>query len=285
MSKLKIAIQKKGRLTEKSLTLLKSCGINISNGTSKLKTVAENFPLEVLFLRDDDIPQYIEQKVTDIGLLGEDIVLEKRKKVQVIEKLGFAKCRLSLAVPKDETYESLSYFDGKRIATTYPNVLSDFLRKNNISAEIEEISGSVEIAPGINLSDAICDIVSSGSTLFTNNLKEVKTVLRSQAVFTVNENLSTEKREILDRLLFRIRAVKRSSTNKYILMNAPDEAVDEISNLLPGLKSPTVTPLAEKGWSSMQSVIKEDDFWNVIEQLKLLGAEGILIAPIEKMVL
>ncbi len=285
MSKLKIAIQKKGRLTEKSLSLLKNCGINVSNGTSKLKTKAENFPLEVLFLRDDDIPQYVEQQVADIGLLGENIVLEKRKKVQIVEKLGFAGCRLSLAIPEDQAYESLDYFEGKRIATTYPNILSGFLKRNNVSAEIEEISGSVEIAPSIKLAEAICDIVSTGSTLFTNNLKEVKTVLKSQAVLVANENFSTGKQEILDKLLFRIRAVKRASENKYILLNAPNEAVKEIVSVLPGMKAPTVTPLAEEGWSSMQSVIKEDDFWNVIEQLKSMGAEGILVAPIEKMVL
>lgn len=285
MSKLKIAIQKKGRLTEKSLTLLKNCGINISNGTSKLKTKAENFPLEVLFLRDDDIPQYVEQQVADIGLLGENIVLEKRKKVQTVEKLGFAGCRLSLAIPKDEVYEGLSYFDGKRIATTYPNILSGFLKENSLSAEIEEISGSAEIAPGIGLADAICDIVSTGSTLFANKLKEVKTVLKSEAVLVANQNLSPGKQEILDKLLFRIKAVKRSSENKYILLNAPDEAVKEIAAVLPGMKAPTVTPLAEDGWSSMQSVVKEDAFWDVIDQLKTLGAEGILIVPIEKMVL
>lgn len=285
MSKLKIAIQKKGRLTEKSLDLLKNCGISISNGTSKLKTRAKNFPLEVLFLRDDDIPQYVEQQVADIGLLGENIVLEKRKKIRIVEKLGFASCRLSLAVPKDESYESLNFFNGKRIATTYPNILSAFLKKNNIAAEIEEISGSVEIAPGIGLADAICDIVSTGSTLFANKLKEVKTVLRSEAVLVANQSLSAEKQELLDKLLFRIRAVKRSSENKYILLNAPNVAVKEIAAVLPGMKAPTVTPLAEEGWSSMQSVVKEDAFWDVIDRLKKLGAEGILIVPIEKMVL
>lgn len=285
MSKLKIAIQKKGRLTEKSLRLLKDCGIGISNGTSKLKATARNFPLEVLFLRDDDIPQYVEQQVADIGFLGENIVLEKKKKIQVIEELGFAECRLSLAIPKNEDYKSLSYFNGKRIATTYPNILSGFLKNNNITAEIEEISGSVEIAPGIKLADAICDIVSSGSTLFTNNLKEVKTILESQAVVVANNQLSPQKQKLLDKLLFRMRAVKQSSRNKYILLNAPNEAVEAIANVLPGMKSPTITPLAEEGWSSMQSVIEEDDFWNVIEQLKTLGAEGILIVPIEKMVL
>lgn len=284
MSKLIIAIQKKGRLTEKSLKLLKDCGIHISNGTSKLKCSADNFPLEVLFLRDDDIPQYVEQQVVDAGLAGENIILEKQKRVRIVEKLGFGICRLSLAIPKDALYQDLRYFNRKKIATSYPNILAKFLDDNNLSAEIEEISGSVEIAPGIKLADAICDIVSTGSTLFTNNLKEVKTVLKSEAVIAVNEKLSTDKQDILDRLLFRIRAVKRSLNNKYILMNAPNEAVDDISSVLPGMKSPTVTPLAEKGWSSLQSVIKEDDFWEVIDQLKSLGAEGILVAPIEKMV-
>jgi ATP phosphoribosyltransferase len=285
MRKLKIAIQKKGRLTKNSLELLQKCGITLTNGPNQLRTEADNFPLEVLFLRDDDIPQYIEQQVADIGIVGKNIVQEKRKEVQIIEKLNSAKCRLSLAIPKSQSYEGISYFENKRIATTYPNTLSDFLMENNISAEIEEISGSVEIAPGIDLADAICDIVSTGSTLFTNNLKEVKTVMKSRAVLIANKNLSGGKRKIMDKLLFRIRAVKRSSNNKYILMNAPDEAIDEISKVLPGMKSPTVTPLATDGWSSVQSVIQEDDFWNVIDQLKALGAEGILVAPIEKMVL
>lgn len=285
MEKLKIAVQKEGRLTQKSLNLLRDCGISLSNGPGQLKTEAHNFPLEVLFLRDDDIPQYTEQKVADIGIAGENIVLEKQKDVHIIQKLNTAKCRMSLAIPKSESYRDVTYFDGKRIATTYPNILSDFLEENKISAEIEEISGSVEIAPGIDLADAICDIVSTGSTLFTNNLKEVKTVMKSQAVLVGNKNLSERKQKILDKLLFRIRAVKRSANNKYILMNAPNEAVEEISDVLPGMKSPTVTPLASDGWSSLQSVIREDDFWTIIDQLKSLGAEGILVAPIEKMVL
>jgi ATP phosphoribosyltransferase len=283
--KLKIAIQKKGRLTKDSLELLQNCGISLTNGPNQLKTEADNFPLEVLFLRDDDIPQYIEQQVADIGIVGKNIVLEKQKKVQIVEKLDAAKCRLSLAIPKGQTYGGIINFENKRIATTYPNILSEFLDENNISAEIEEISGSVEIAPSIDLADAICDIVSTGSTLFTNNLKEVKTVLQSQAVLISNKDVQRQKREIIDKLLFRIRAVKRSSRNKYIFMNAPNEAIDEISKILPGMRSPTVTPLATKGWSSLQSVIQEDDFWDIIDQLKTLGAEGILVAPIEKMVL
>jgi ATP phosphoribosyltransferase len=285
MERLKIAIQKKGRLTQNSLGLLQKCGIILANGPSQLKTEADNFPLDVLFLRDDDIPEYIEQQVADIGIVGENIVQEKRKKVQMVEKLGAAKCRLSLSIPKEQPYEGISYFENKRIATSYPNILSDFLAKNNISADIEEISGSVEIAPGINLADAICDIVSTGSTLFTNNLKEVKTLLKSQAVLIANKSLSSRKQKIVEKLLFRMQAVRRSANNKYILMNAPNDAINDISEVLPGIKSPTVTPLATDGWSSLQSVIQEDDFWNIIDQLKALGAEGILVAPIEKMVL
>lgn len=285
MSKLKIAIQKKGRLTDQSLKLLAQCGIHVSNGTSKLKTTADNFPLEVLFLRDDDIPQYVEQHVADIGLAGENIVLEKQKNVQTIEKLGFAQCRLSLAIPKEEEYSGVDYFDGKKIATSYPNILSNYLDEQGVVAEIEEISGSVEIAPSIKLADSVCDIVSSGSTLFTNNLKEVETMLKSEAVMVAAPNLSSDKQALLDKLLFRIRAVQRSSENKYILLNAPNDSVEEIAAVLPGMKAPTVTPLATEGWSSMQSVIQEDDFWEVIEQLKELGAEGILISPIEKMVI
>jgi ATP phosphoribosyltransferase len=285
MSRLKIAIQKKGRLSDKSIELLKACGINISNGTSKLIAEASNFPIDVLFLRDDDIPQYVEQQVADVGILGENEVLEKRKDVVQVEKLGFAGCRLSLAIPKGESYTDLNYFNNKSVATSYPNILSDFFSENNIKATIEEIGGSVEIAPSIGLADAVCDIVSSGSTLFTNGLKEVKTVLKSEAVLIANKELSAEKQEILDRLLFRIRAVKRSSENKYILLNAPDKSIEGITNLLPGMKSPTVLPLAKKGWSSIHSVVKEDKFWYVIDQLRELGAEGILVIPIEKMVL
>ena len=285
MSKLKIAIQKKGRLSEKSILLLKECGINISNGTSKLIAEAKNFPIEVLFLRDDDIPQYVEQQVADIGILGENEVLEKRKNVAQIEKLGFAGCRLSLAIPKGETYSGLSYFNNKSVATSYPNILAGFFNETKIEATIEEISGSVEIAPSIGLADAICDIVSTGSTLLTNGLTEVETILKSQAVLISNKNLSAEKQEILESLLFRIRAVKQSSENKYILLNAPDGSIEDIANALPGMKSPTVLPLAKKGWSSVHSVVKEDQFWDVIDQLKGFGAEGILVIPIEKMVL
>ncbi len=285
MSKLKIAIQKSGRLSEKSLGILKECGIKLPNGISKLKTSASNFPIEILFLRDDDIPQYVEQNVVDIGILGENEVYEKNKAVDVIKKLGFAKCRLSLAIPKGDQYVDLMYLNGKKIATSYPKILTDFLTKNNLNASVEEIGGSVEIAPGIGLADAICDIVSSGSTLLTNGLKEVETILTSEAVMISNRNLSDAKNRILKQLLFRIKAVQAASANKYILLNAPNDSVQQICDILPGMKSPTVLPLAEKGWSSLHSVVREDDFWEIIEQLKKLGAQGILVSPIEKMIL
>lgn len=285
MSVLKIAIQKSGRLSDNSKKLLEECGIKFSNGISVLKTSAHNFPVEVLFLRDDDIPQYVEQQVADIGILGENMVFEKDKDVTVIEQLGFASCRLSLAIPKDETYTGPGYFMNKKIATSYPKVLTDYLNKNKITAEIEEISGSVEIAPGIGLADGICDIVSSGSTLLTNGLKEVETIFKSQAVIISNKNLNTEKQSILNSLLFRIRAVKNAKENKYILLNAPEKAIPEICAILPGMKSPTILPLVEKGWCSLHSVVKEDEFWVRIDQLKAAGAEGILVIPIEKMIL
>lgn len=285
MSKLKIAIQKSGRLSEKSLGILKECGIKLPNGISKLKTASSNFPIEILFLRDDDIPQYVEQNVADIGILGENEVYEKNKNVKVVKKLGFAICRLSLAIPKESMYSGLEYFNSKKIATSYPRILSNYLVENNINASIEEIGGSVEIAPGIGLADAICDIVSSGSTLLTNGLKEVESILQSQAVIISNQSLSSNKQVILNQLLFRIKAVQAASTNKYILLNAPNSSIQKISNILPGMKSPTVLPLAEKGWSSLHSVVKEDDFWEIIEQLKKLGAQGILVSPIEKMIL
>lgn len=285
MSVLKIAIQKSGRLSDNSKKLLEECGIKFSNGISVLKTTAHNFPVEVLFLRDDDIPQYVEQQVADIGILGENMVFEKDKDVTVIEQLGFASCRLSLAIPKDETYTGPGYFMNKKVATSYPKVLTDYLNKNKITAEIEEISGSVEIAPGIGLADAICDIVSSGSTLLTNGLKEVETIFKSQAVIISNRNLCIEKQAILDSLLFRIRAVKNAKENKYILLNAPEKSIAEICAILPGMKSPTILPLVEKGWCSLHSVVKEDEFWVRIDQLKAAGAEGILVIPIEKMIL
>jgi ATP phosphoribosyltransferase len=285
MSVLKIAIQKSGRLSENSKKLLEECGIKFSNGISVLKTSASNFPVEVLFLRDDDIPQYVEQQVADIGILGENMVFEKNKDVDIIEKLGFANCRLSLAIPKEEKYTGPQYFMNKKVATSYPKILSDFFRKNNITAEIEEISGSVEIAPGIGLADAICDIVSSGSTLLTNGLHEAETILKSQAVIIGNKNLDKGKQEILARLIFRIRSVINAKENKYILLNAPESAIEKICAILPGMKSPSIIPLVNKGWCSMHSVVKEDQFWDRIDQLKEAGAEGILVIPIEKMIL
>lgn len=284
MSVLKIAIQKSGRLSDSSKSLLEECGIKFSNGAGVLKTVARNFPVELLFLRDDDIPQYVEQQVADIGILGENMVLEKDKDVDVIEQLGFAQCRLSLAIPREDKYTGLSYFMNKKIATSYPRILSSFLRENNLTAEIEEISGSVEIAPGIGLADAICDIVSSGSTLLTNGLVEVENIMKSQAVIIGNKNLDGPKQAILEKLLFRIRAVKNSRENKYILLNAPVSAIERICTILPGMKSPTILPLAEKGWCSLHSVVKEDEFWERIDQLRNAGAEGILVIPIEKMI-
>jgi ATP phosphoribosyltransferase len=284
MSTLKIAVQKSGRLSEKSLQLLEECGIKISNGERKLKAAAQNFPIEILFLRDDDIPQYVEQGVADIGILGENEVWEKDKEVEIIQQLGFAGCRMSLAIPKDEVYTDLNYFEGKRIATSYPKILIDFFAKNNINVFIEEISGSVEIATSIGLADAVFDIVSTGSTLLMNGLKEVATVTKSEAVLISNPNLSPENQAILDKLLFRMQAVREGKQNKYILLNAPNSAIERICSLLPGMKSPTILPLVNKDWSSLHSVIKEDDYWEIIEQLKNLGAEGILIIPIEKMI-
>ncbi len=285
MSKLKIAIQKSGRLNEQSHKLLEECGIKFQNGASALKSSARNFPVEILFLRDDDIPQYVEQQVADIGILGKDIVCEKNKKVMILEQLGFAHCRLSLAIPKDETYTGPEYFNNKKVATSYPRLLNEYFTKNNITADIEEISGSVEIAPGIGLANAVCDLVSSGSTLLTNGLREVITILESHAIIIGNKKLTGDKKEILDKLLFRIKAVKNSRENKYILLNAPEESINKICKILPGMKSPTVLPLAEKGWCSLHSVVKEDEFWERIDQLKSAGAEGILVIPIEKMII
>ena len=282
--KLKLAIQKSGRLHDDSIRLLKECGIDISNGVNKLKAEATNFPIEVYFLRDDDIPQYVEDSVADIGFVGESVVYEKKKKIEVVEKLGFGKCRLSLAVRKNEEYTGVQFLSGKKIATSYPVILGDFLKENGVPAEIHEISGSVEIAPGIGLADAICDLVSSGSTLFMNGLKETDTILQSQAVLVKNKNLVTEKQQLLNRLLFRIQSVKKARNNKYILLNAPNNKLTEIIDLLPGMKSPTVLPLAEEGWSSVHSVLNENDFWDIIEQLKAAGAQGILVVPIEKMI-
>jgi ATP phosphoribosyltransferase len=281
---LKIAIQKSGRLYEESVKLLKECGIRLNNGNKQLKTVAENFPVEVYFLRDDDIPQYVFDGVADIGIVGENVLLEKNKDIELVYKLGFGKCRLSIAVPKAMKYENLQDIDGLKIATTYSYLTREFLKKNSVNAEIHEISGSVEIAPGIGLADAICDLVSSGSTLFTNGLKEVEVILKSEAVLAANKNLSADNRAILEKLLLRINAVKTAGNNKYIILNAPNSQLKNISAVLPGMKSPTVTPLAEEGWSSVQSVVNENDFWEVIEKLKQFEAEGILVIPIEKMI-
>jgi ATP phosphoribosyltransferase len=282
---LKIAIQKSGRLYEESVKLLKECGIQLSNGHKQLKTVAENFPLEVYFLRDDDIPQYVFDGVADIGVVGENVLLEKEKDIDLVYRLGFGKCRLSLAVPKGLNYNSINDLSGLKIATSYAGILQKYLTEKGCTAEIHEISGSVEIAPGIGLADAICDLVSSGSTLFTNGLKEVEVILKSEAVLTANKNLSVENKLLLEKLLLRINAVNTAKNNKYIMLNAPNSQLKNIFALLPGMKSPTVVPLVEEGWSSVQSVVNENDFWDVIEKLKQYEAEGILVLPIEKMMM
>lgn len=282
---LKLAIQKSGRLHDDSMKLLKDCGIDIKNGVNKLKAEAENFPLEVFFLRDDDIPQYVEDKVADLGIVGENVLFEKGKDILTVEKLGFGKCRLSVAVPKGEDYSGPRFLQGKTIATSYPGLVRDFLQQHHIQAEIHEISGSVEIAPGIGLSDAIVDLVSSGSTLFMNGLKETEVILKSEAVLVKHHGLTDEQQKLLDKLCFRIRSVRKAKNNKYILLNAPNENIEQIVQLLPGMKSPTVLPLADPGWSSVHSVLNENDFWEIIEQLKQAGAQGILVVPIEKMIL
>lgn len=284
MEKLKIAIQKSGRLYDDSVKLLKDCGIGLKNGVNKLKTECDNFPMEIYFLRDDDIPQYIEDAVADIGIVGENVVYEKNKKVDLVERLGFGKCRLSVAVGRGEAYDGVGSLRGKRIATTYPLLVRRFLGQHGVQAEIHEISGSVEIAPGIGLADAIVDLVSSGSTLFMNGLKEVETVLKSEAVLIRNTALGAAQQVLLERFLFRIRAVSKARNNKYVLLNAPNEKLSEIIGLLPGMKSPTVLPLAEAGWSSVHSVLSENDFWDIIEKLRAAGAQGILVVPIEKMI-
>ncbi len=283
--RLKLAIQKSGRLNEDSMRLLMECGIDIGNGVNKLKADATNFPLELFFLRDDDIPQYVEDGVADIGFVGENVVYEKAKKVEVAYELGFGKCRLSFAVRKNEEFTGPAFLEGKKIATSYPVLVQRYLDEHKINAEVHEISGSVEIAPGIGLADVVCDLVSSGSTLFMNGLKEADTILKSQAVLIKYKNFSTEQQQILDRLLFRMESVKKAKKNKYVLLNAPNDQLEKIIALLPGMKSPTVLPLASPGWSSVHSVIAESDFWDMIEQLKNAGAEGILVIPIEKMIL
>lgn len=282
---LKIAVQKSGRLYDGSMKLLKECDIEISNGNNQLRVQSPNFPVEVFFLRDDDIPEYVQDGVADVGFVGENVVLEKNKAIEIIEKLGFGKCRLSIAIPKNGAMKSIEDLDGKKIATSYPTILTNYLAQKNIQAEIHEISGSVEIAPKIGLADGICDLVSSGSTLFTNELKEIETILFSEAVLISDKKISAEKKAILNKILFRIRSVRKARNNKYVLLNAPNNKLDIICNLLPGMKSPTILPLATAGWSSVHSVINDTDFWNIIEKLKDNGAEGILIIPIEKMIM
>ena len=282
--KLKIALQKSGRLADGSTALLRKCGIGFSNGLGKLRAEATDFPLEMFFLRDDDIPDYVADGVADVGIVGENIVAESSKAVDIVEKLGFGRCRLSIAVPKAEKYTSLADVEGQRIATSYPTILADFMAVRGITADIHEISGSVEIAPSIGLADAVCDLVSSGSTLFSNGLREVETVMQSEAVLITRRGLVGEAAAILDRLLFRIRSAKAASQNKYILLNAPADRADEIARLLPGMRSPTILPLAEPGWVSMHSVVSENDLWEVVDALKLAGAEGILVLGIDQMV-
>lgn len=282
---LRIALQKKGRLHDDSMALMKESGIKFNLGSGRLIASATGYPVEALFLRDDDIPQTVADGVADLGVVGENEYAEKGFELEIVKRLGFSKCRLSLAIPKSENYTDLSWFNNKKIATSYPEILKKFFKEKGISADIHEIAGSVEIAPGIGLADAIFDIVSSGSTLVANSLKEVEVVMQSEALLVANMKLSAEKKALLDQLIFRFNAVQASNSNKYILLNAPNDKVSQIVNILPGMKSPTVLPLAEEGWSSIHSVIQENKFWEVIDQLKANGAEGILIIPIEKMIL
>ena len=285
MTNLKIAVQKSGRLSEDSLTLLKECGISLNVGKDQLIAQASNFQLEVLYLRNSDIPQYVRDGIADIAIIGDNTEKEKKTGIVPVLDLGFSRCRLSIAVPRAVEFKDLSYLQGKKIATSYPNTLKDFLTEHAIEAEIHEISGSVEIAPNIGLSDAICDVVSTGSTLVKHGLKEVYKIFESQAILAANPNLETEKKDILDQLVFRIKAVLASKNSKYILLNTPEKVLDEVCALLPGMKSPTIMPLRQKGWVSVHSVVQENEFWEVIGKLKAVGAEGILIIPIEKMIL
>lgn len=282
---IRIAVQKSGRLSEESLKLFKACGIKFESGGSKLKTVSSNFPIEFLFLRDDDIPGYVEDGVADLGVIGENVLMEHIRQVDVVKELGFSKCRLSLAIPRNEEYSGIEYFQGKNIATSYPNLTNAFLTKQGIKVTTHEISGSVEIAPSIGLAEAICDIVSTGGTLLSNGLKEVATVFQSQAVLISNQQLSSEKQAILTKLLFRIDSVQRGQNAKYVVLNAKESDLEKIKSLLPGMKAPSVMPLAETGWVSIHSVISENDFWDIIEALREAGAQGILVLPIEKMIL
>ncbi len=284
-TKLRIAIQKSGRLNQDSIEILKDCGISIDNGKDQLKAQASNFPMEVMFLRNGDIPQYLRDGVVDIAIIGENVLIEKGEDISIAERLNFSKCKVSLAVPKEATYNSIKDLDGKRIATSYPNTVHQYLADKGIKYEIHQISGSVEIAPNIGLADAICDIVSSGSTLFKNNLKEAEVMLTSEAVLAVSSSISNEAKELLAKLQFRIQAVLKARNSKYVLLNAPNDKLDKIIAILPGMRSPTILPLAEEGWSSVHTVIQKHKFWEVIDELKIAGAEGILVCPIEKMVL
>jgi len=285
MSKLKIAVQKSGRLHDDSMKILKDIGISIDNGKDQLKASARNFPLEVFYLRNGDIPQYLRDGVVDAAIIGENVLIEKGNDITIIEKLGFSKCRVSIAIPKSSTYKTVSDLSGKRIATSYPNTVKQYLKKKGIELDIHIINGSVEIAPNIGLADAICDIVSSGSTLFKNNLKEVEVLFRSEAVLASTTFINDKKKQILDKLQFRIQSVIKGRQSKYILLNAPNDKLQDIINILPGMKSPTVLPLAKKGWSSVHSVLNKNEFWEIIDTLKQNGAEGILVCSIEKMVI
>jgi ATP phosphoribosyltransferase len=285
MSKLRIAVQKSGRLNEDSMAILKDIGIYIDNGKDQLKASAKGFPVEVFYLRNGDIPQYLKDGVVDAAIIGENVLIEKGNGINVVEKLGFSSCRVCIAIPKSAKYSSIKDLEGKRIATSYPNTVQNYLDENGVKANLHIINGSVEIAPNIGLADAICDIVSSGSTLFKNNLKEVETILKSEAVLAISPVLSTEKQAILDKIQFRIQSVLKGRNSKYVLLNAPNDKIDAIINVLPGMKSPTVLPLAQEGWSSVHSVISKNQFWDVIDELKANGAQGILVCPIEKMVL
>jgi len=282
--KLKIAVQKSGRLYDDSLKILKECGIELPAALNKLLNEAINFPLQILFLRDDDIPQYVEDGVADIGIVGENVIFEKGRNIQLLDKLGFGKCRLSIAIPRNQSYTGVDFLHQKRIATSYPFLLQQFLDEQKVEAEIHEISGAVEITTSVGLADAICDLVSSGSTLFSNGLKEAEVVLNSEAALISNKDLDDEKQLLVKKLLFRIQAVKKSRKYKYILLNVPNDKIETICSIIPGMKSPSIIPLTTEGWSSLHSVVHEDDFWNIIESLKEHGAQGILVAPIEKMI-
>ena len=282
---LRIAVQAKGRLHEETMTMLEESSIKMDLGKRLLLVSSKSFPVEILFLRDDDIPQAVATGIADVGIVGENEFVEKGEDANIIRRLDFSKCRLSLAIPKEVDYKGLEWFQGKKIATSYPSILKNFLKENNISADVHVITGSVEIAPSIKLADCIFDIVSSGGTLVTNNLKEVEVVMKSEALMIGNKNLSAEKQEILDELLFRFNSYKNAEGKKYIILNVPNDKINDVCEILPGMKSPTITPLVKEGWSSMHSVISEKTFWEIISKLKALGAEGILVIPIEKMIL